>query len=284
VDWLRQRRVNMRALRWWLVLIAPAIPLAVYYGALLTYNPALAEWNSQNVTLAPSPLILVLGLGIPLIIALPGIYRAIRRFEPDGDQFMLIWLLVMLVMMYLPTNAQRRFSVGMMLVIGYFATRSLEDFWFTYVNRRWRVRLLVVAIPLMTMSFVLLLLGNMRVVVGPFLERDYAAAFEWLRLNTKPDDVVLASPMVSLWVPAWTGARVVYGHPFETLHGEAREQEVLDWYADDDPTHCSNMLNNADFTVRYVLVGPQEAQLGDSSCPATLTEVAQFGSVAVYAP
>jgi hypothetical protein len=266
------------------VLVAPAAPVAVYYGALLAYNPALSEWNSQNVTLAPSPLVLALGLGIPLLIALPGIYRAIRRFEPDGDQFMLIWLVVMLVVMYLPTNTQRRFSAGMMLIIAYFATRSLEDFWFIYVSRRWRTRLLVVALPLMMMSFVFLLFGNMRVIVGPFLERDYASAFEWLRLNTRPEDVVLASPNVSLWVPAWTGARVVYGHPFETLNAGAREQAVVNWYADSQASNCSDVLNTADYAVRYIVIGPQEAQLGETACSTELTEVARFGNVAVYAP
>ncbi len=285
VDWLRQRRVNLRALRWWLVLVAPAAPIAVYYGALLAYNPALSEWNSQNITLAPSPLVLALGLGIPLVIALPGIYRAIRRFEPDGDQFMLIWLLAMLVVMYLPTNTQRRFSAGMMLLIAYFATRSLEDFWFTYVNRRWRARLLVVAVPLMAMSYLLLILLNMRVEEGgPFLERDYTAAFEWLRFNTEADDVVLASPNVSLWVPAWTGTRVVYGHPFETLNAEAREQAVLDWYGGSLAANCSDILDSTSYTVSYVIIGPQEELLGDNACAAELTEVARFGSVALYAP
>ncbi len=284
VDWLRQRRINMRALRWWLVAVAPAAPIAVYYGALLTYNPAIAEWNEQNVTATPSPGVLLLGLGIPLLIALPGIYRAIRRFEPDGDQLMLIWLLVMIVVMYLPTNVQRRFSAGMMLIIAYFATRSLEDFWFAYVKRRWRARLFVIAVPLMAMSFLLLLAGNLRVVVGPFLERDYAAAFEWLRGNTRSDDVVLASPTVSLWVPAWVGARVVYGHPFETLRAVSREQSVLGWYTDTTASSCDDVLENNTFNVRYVIVGPQETALGETRCPEALTEVARFGSVAVYAP
>jgi|FLYN01.1.fsa_nt_gi hypothetical protein len=284
VNWLRQRRINMRALRWWLVVVAPAVPVAVYYVALLNHNPAIAEWNSQNVTAAPSPLVLALGLGIPLIIALPGIYRAVRRFEPDGDQFMLIWLLTVIVVMYLPTNVQRRFSAGMMLIIAYFATRSLEDFWFTYVNRRWRARLFAVAVPLMAMSYVLLLVGNLRVTVGPFLERDYAAAFEWLRANTRSDDVVLASPTVSLWIPGWTGARVVYGHPFETLSAESREQAVLAWYSDRSASNCEGVLRNGDYAVQYVIVGPQETELGETGCADTLTEVIRFGSVGIYAP
>jgi hypothetical protein len=282
VDWLRQRRINMRALRWGLVAVLPAVPIAVYYGALVTYNPAIAEWNRQNVTAAPSPVVLFLGLGIPLIIALPGIYRAIRRFEPDGDQFLLIWLLVIIVVMYLPTNVQRRFSVGMMLLIAYFATRSLEDFWFSYVNRRWRTRLFAVAVPLMAMSFLFVLAINLPVRIGPYLEKDYGAAFQWLRANTRSDDVILASPDVSLWIPAWVGARVVYGHPFETLSAESREQSVRDWYS--GASNCEDTLSNSAYSVQYVIVGPEENDLGETDCADRLTEVARFGSVAVYAP
>ena len=284
VDWWNQRRVNMRTLRWWLVIVLPAIPLAAYYGAVLYYNPAMAEWTSQNVTPSPSPLVLAVGLGIPLLIALPGIYRAVRHFEPDGDQFMLIWLLTMVVVIYLPTNIQRRFSVGMMVLIAYFATRSLEDFWFVYVGRRWRVRLFVVVIPLIVMSNVLLLIGNLGVTVGPFLERDYAAAFAWIRANARSSDVILASPTVSLWLPGWAGTRVVYGHPFETLNAETRKQAVLAWYNDGGRENCDAVLHSDTYSVRYVIVGPEENALGETTCPGMLEEVARFGSVGIYAP
>jgi hypothetical protein len=284
VDWVNQRRINMRTLRWWLVVVLPAVPLAAYYGAVLSYNPAMAAWNSQNVTSAPSPFVFLLGLGIPLVIAAPGIYRAIRHFEPDGDQFMLIWLLTMLVVIYLPTNIQRRFSVGMMILIAYFATRSLEDFWFAYVNRRWRVRLFVVVIPLIVMSYVLLLIGNLGATPGPFLERDYATVFTWIRVNSRPDDVILASPTASLWAPGWAGTRVVYGHPFETLNAEARRQAVLDWYSGASADDCEAVLRNDTYTVRYVIVGPEEEELGQTACTDGLEEVFRFGTVGVYAP
>jgi hypothetical protein len=94
----------------------------------------------------------------------------------------------------------------------------------------------------------------------------------------------MASPTVSLWVPAWVGARVVYGHPFETLNAESREQAVLAWYGDSAESNCEDALSNGAYRVQYVIVGPQETALGETRCPETLTEVAHFGSVAVYAP
>jgi hypothetical protein len=279
--WVQKRKITMRELRWLLVVVLPAVPVAAYYAAIVSYNPVVAEWNRQNITAAPSPLIFVLGLGLPLLIALPGIYRAIRRFEADGDRLMLLWLAAMVVLMYLPTNIQRRFMAGMMIPIAYFATRSLEDFWFQYVNRRWRFRLLVAVIPLVTFTNLLLLFLNRDVAVGPFLARDYAITFQWLNQNTSPDSVILASEPVSVWVPSWVGARVVYGHPFETLNAVVKKQQVLDWY-DGQTADCSDLIT--EYSVQYVIAGPLERELGQTDCLDNLTQVFQVGSVIVYAP
>jgi hypothetical protein len=279
--WLQKRRMTMRELRWFLVVTAPALPIAAYYAAIVNYNPIVGEWSRQNVTPAPSPLIFILGLGVPLLVALPGIFRAIRRFEADGDRFMLLWLLAMIVLIYLPTSIQRRFSAGMMIPIAYFATRSLEDFWFQYINRRWRYRLLVAAVPVMTMSYMLVLLANLNVTPGPFLPRDYAVVFQWLKENSNSDDVILASEKVSIWVPGWVGASVVYGHPFETLYADVKNQEVIAWY-DGETTDCYALLD--EYHIRYVIYGSQEQALGESACINDLNPVFRSGDVTVYAP
>lgn len=289
VRWLRARELTVREIRWLMVIVLPALPMAVYYAGVVMYNPAMAEWNSQNVTSAPSPLVLMIGFGVPLIMALPGIIRAIRRFEADGDQFMLVWLLVMLIAIYVPTNIQRRFAVGMMIPIVYFATRSLEDFWFQHVNRRWRYRLFVLVIPLLAFThlFVLftpllpLIANNPEQSSGLFLERSYASVFEWLRTRTRLNDVVLAAPDVGVWLPAWAGARVVYGHPFETLNADIKEQQVLDWYDGGGAGGCDQLLEQ--YNVKYVILGPLERAVGQTDCINGLTPLVQIGSVTIYA-
>lgn len=289
IRWIRAGYPSMRELRWLLVVTLPAVPMAAYYLAVVMYNPAMAEWNSQNVTSAPSPLALLLGFGVPLLIALPGIYRALRRFEADGDQFMLIWLLVMLVTIYLPTNIQRRFAVGIMIPIVYFATRSLEDFWFQHINRRWRYRLFGLVIPIMMLTQIFVLLTPLLPLAinkpedsqGLFLQRDYVAAFEWLQKRARLNDVVLASENVSLWLPSWAGMRVVYGHPYETLEAEVKQQQVLDWFDSGTSSDCDALLNR--YNIRFVVVGPQERALGETDCPNRLTTVFTYGSVTIYA-
>ncbi len=53
IIWWQNRRMPRRLVRWALAVIIPAIPIAVYYVMTVLYNPAMAEWNQQNVT--PSP-------------------------------------------------------------------------------------------------------------------------------------------------------------------------------------------------------------------------------------
>lgn len=287
--WWRKKRIVRRELLWLLVLLLPVVPLAVYYAAVVIYNPAMAEWSRQNVTTAPSPPVMLIGFALPLILAAPGIYRAIRQPDAHDDRFMLIWLLVMLVAIYLPTNIQRRFAIGMMLPLAYFATRALEAFWFPrFSNRRWRYRMLVIALPLMAFThlFVLFvpllpaLVNRPESAQGLFLERDYLPIFEWLNLRATPDDVVLAAEDVSLWLPGWSSVRVVYAHPFETLQANVKEQQVIDWYA--TGADCQSLLEA--YNVTYIIYGPEESRLGAGPCLESLQQVVRSGEVAIYTP
>jgi hypothetical protein len=293
----RARRIDVSQARWLMWMMLPALPVLAYYGAILTYNDLVVEiWEQQNSSAPASPLVLILSLGPLVIIALPGIYRAVRRFEPDGDQFLVIWFITIIVLIYLPTLARQRFVLGITIPLVYFGTRSLEDFWLNYVNRRWRWRIMVGAIPLLAASHILVLIlplrsisdGDFSEAEGMLLQEDYFVVFDWLESRTNANDVVLASPTVSLWLPVWTGARVVYGHPTETVEASKKKQAVEDWYAGfTDETDCLQLLQGVfsfrdSYTVKYVLFGPQEMSLGNGDCVNFLTPIGNFGDVQIY--
>ena len=286
---VQARRWQPRLARWVLAVGLPAAPLVAYYWLAVESNPALAVWNAQNVTSAPPIHILALGLGLPLLIAIPGIARALRRFEMDGDRLFLLWLIVMVVAMYLPTNIQRRFSATMMLPIAYFATRALEDVWLRFISRRRRALVFAALFAVMPISLlftlfapVLLFNFNPEQAGGVLLPADYAKAFDWLDAHTNRDTVILASPQAGTWIPAHTNGRVVYGHPYETLEAETKLAQVNAWYAETDPTACRTLLDTYD--IRYVIVGPLEQAIGPAACTDEFEQVAQFGSVTIYAP
>lgn len=291
---LKKRMMPWWLLRWLFAVMLPVLPLAVYYYSITDNIPVFAQWNSQNVTAPPHPVALLLGLGLPLLLALPALFKAARGFVRLNydDRLMLLWLLGIVVAMYLPTNVGRRFMVGLMLPVAYFATRAVEDFWFTYIRRRQWTYFFAVLIPLMTVSqvFVLfapalpILFGDPARSTGIILEDDYTIAFRWIDLRTQADDVILAAPVVGTWLPGWAGVRVVYGHDYETIDPQRKRAQIAEWYSSDSASApvCQSLI--AEYDIRYILVGPQERVLGAAACADGLRLMASYGQVAIYAP
>lgn len=52
---------------------------------------------------------------------------------------------------------------------------------------------------------------------------------EWIASNTSQDALIMASPQMGLYIPAYTGRRVLYGHPFETLNATDMESVVVNF-------------------------------------------------------
>lgn len=270
---LRSRRLPHLELYWSALVILPALPVLFYFFLVITRNPALAAWNQQNLTPSPTPDRYIIGFGMLLIVAIPGIWRALRFFERDGDRFMLVWLGLNFVLLYVPINLQRRLAIGLIIPIVYFGVRSLEEYWFLRITPRARqlaiIILFVLMLPSNLFNYALPLIGVANPKAGttsavPFLlPRGYGDAIRWLESNGRTDDVVLAPPEVSLWVPAYTELRVVYGHEYETLDAPNKLRDVQDWYAGQN---CQGIVNR--YAVRFIL-----ARSPDSTVqPGTQTE------------
>ncbi len=286
--WIGHRKVTVREWRWGLWVLVPALPIVSYLLLTLVTNPAMQTWLLQRGNDLPALWALPIGLGLPLLVALPGLWRGITQFEPDGDRFMLLWLLSMLVLSYLPGLGQS-LLIGLMLPIAYFATRSLEDVWLKMVSRLMRRRLYIVLIPLIAASNLLVLMLPLTPIIsgwppsGSILDDEYLIAMTWLEPRTDFEDVVLASPEVGLWLPVWAKTRTVYGHPAETLNAQELRSQVQNWYtldASDDTAACDNLLRVLE--VDYVIVGFHERDIGDAACTDTLEQVLSVGAVAVY--
>jgi len=293
IHWWNQRTITTREVYWALWILVPALPIAMYYILTWQNNPIIPIWVGQHIIDPPNILNLLISLGLPLLIGIPGIFRAIRRFEADGDRYMLLWLFVMLIGAYVPIPFGQTLYVGLMIPIAYFATRSLEDFWFQYLTRRLRRRLYIIIIPLMVISnlvsliFPLYPLMRGHIPESFMMSRAYSSALDWLQDHTRPHDIILASPISSTWIPYWTGGRSVYGHPRETIYPDERLQIVNSWYRATDVTQveCDALiapLPNTQNPVRYILYGEYERDLGQSDCLPYVDFVASFGDVYIY--
>lgn len=126
--------------------------------------------------------------------------------------------------------------------------------------------------------------------VGIVLHRDYVSAFTWLKsIANHRRVVVLASPNTSLWLPVWSGANVVYGHPTVTNQATFKWQAVIKWYQIETINQCDTRLLRGDYSFRanryavnYVILGPQELNFGRGICTTLLRPVARFGTVSIY--
>ncbi|GAB5490591.1 MAG: hypothetical protein Phog2KO_08060 [Phototrophicaceae bacterium] len=290
INWYTQKKVSQREWYWGLWILVPALPIATYYLLTIANNPFVASWINQRSDISlPLPILLV-SVGLPLIIALPALLRAIRNFEPDGDRFMLLWLLSMIITLYLPLQLKQYFLVGLMLPIGYFATRAIEDFWFQFIRRTHRSKVYVVIFPFLILSHIIwIFIPIYPLIVGwnglspSLLEQDHSDALIWIDQNIEDNHTILASPAVSLWIPSWTGNRVVYGHSAETFNAEEARSEVISWYAQDDPQAESCRALIEEYQVDFVLRGPRENHLGSSACTDNLAPIAFIGSITLYA-
>lgn len=295
VQWYFAKKITNREILWMMWILVPALPILIYYMLIMRSNPFVMEWIQQRASDPIDVLKLFIGLGGVFIIGLPSIMRAIRRFESDGDRFMIIWLLVACIGSLLPIDIRAHFLVGVMIPIAYFATRSVEDVWLKWFPRRYRAMIFAVSIPFFMISNLLVLLiplvplasNTPTESAGLVISTEYRAALEWLDKRVSENDVVLSAPEIGSWIPIWLGAHSVAGHPYETMNPLEKVDSILQWYQIKALDECDNSLRSMKgfqqrYSVKYVIYGTLERRLGDGVCLRLLNFAASFGDVEVY--
>ena len=234
-------------------------------------DPAVAEWARQNVTPTPPMLDVILGLGIWLPLAIVGAWRVQRERGWTPTLFSLIaWLLFIAALIYFPYPLQRRFLGGVFVPLAALSGVGLA--WL--LTKLGRARMVALA-SVIGFGFTANVLVLMALFVAPgradpavYLTNDEAAALRWLETQATPNDVVLADPRLGNFVPGWTGARTVYGHPMETIDAETKLAEVESFYA----TGLDNGILDR-YRVTYIISGTP---------PAGWQLVFESGAVKIY--
>ncbi len=248
------RRFPLQGAVWTVVAGLVALPYPLYTFWALRHDPVLAAWNAQNVTPSPPLGDWLLALGLLGPLAPVGAVAAARRREAV-DGLLLGWLLATAVGLALPLDLARRLSIGLGIVVGPLAGWG----WASLVRARRRLLLIPLLASLMTPLFLLVLGASAALSAHPllYLSRGEWEALTWLRDHVEADAVVLCAPETGIFVPAWAGQRVVYGHPFETVAAAGRRAQVEQfWAGARDPA----LLNL--YGVTHLFYGPRERALG----------------------
>ncbi len=263
----RERGVPWRAATWIVSAGAVALPYPLYMQWALRSDPILAEWSTQNVTLSPPLWDWALSYGLVLVLAVLGITFAARR-RSTGDYLLFGWVVVTLVGLYVPLPLQRRLSLGLGVPVGLLAGMGWWRGVYPRIRGRRRRLLQGLIVIFCSMTPIFLLLMPLPVMMSGdrrfYLDYGEWAALEWLRDEGESNAVVLCAPQMGVFVPAWAGQPVVYGHPFETVDAKRREAQVKAYWAGE-----MSLAEQESFLrenrVGYVLVGPRELEGGEHS-------------------
>lgn len=275
----RLRGDRRRRWYWWAavgraaLLVGVMTPFLLYDFIISSRNPAIASWSAQALMASPGVLSYVLGFGILLPLAVVGAVKVWRDEHPVGWA-LLFWIGAISILVYAPSQLQRRFVAGVHVPLAVLAGIGLAALlahvarWFNVPGGhrastgRWVRRGLlsvvhVLTVPTNVMLVVFLLAGPNQVGAYTYLTEGESAALRWLDEHTTPESVVLAPPKLSNLIPGRTGARVVYGHPMETIDAAHKKREVEAYYHDQlDALETMAMFER--YQVTYVVFDPRE--------------------------
>ena len=255
-------------------------PYAFYAWWTLNHHPVLTLWNAQNITPAPSPLDLLISFSPALILAALAVPRIFKGKE-GGLKFLLVWLLVDLALVYSPFNLQRRLISGFQIPVAVLAAQ-----WIRGTLERPRVGFLglfLLSIP----TNILLLAGALQAVAADSprltIHQSELTAFSWVAKNAPSGSLVLAGPETGLLIPAYTNARVVYGHPFETVNADSKESDVMEFFSG-ELTSVEAISYLRSLGIAYVFYGPREQELGSLPEIPGWVETLSYKGTVIFGP
>lgn len=256
------------------------LPILIYdYFAILA-DPGLSGWNAQNITVSPPVWDVLLSFSPALILALPGLYYAWHR-KQIKNQILISWVALCFVLAFTPFPLQRRFFIGYSIPLAALAVFGISTIVKQPRQRTAWLALFFLALP----TNLILLLGSIfgAKSVSPqlFLYPDEKTAFAWLDEHAPADSLIFAAPETGTFLPAYTTSRVIYGHPFESLHAEAREQYLLDFYAGAVGQAQAERFFE-EYQVDYLFFGPRELALGELDWLDEFEIVFEEGEVKIY--
>lgn len=279
--WAAWESIEQHRLVWHkpLMITLGGMPYLVYQYILIQSDPALNGWNQQNLTISPPWWDVIVSFSPALLSAAAGAVFILRNRYSSG-RILLVWAVVSLGMVIMPFNLQRRFLLGLYIplaglaVYGWMAISRRGFF-----QRRTGLILMILSLP----TSILVLLSGISGAVSAdrhiYLSTNEVQMMEWMLHNLDEGEVILASPETGLFIPAWAGQQVIYGHPFETVNAAVNKELVEDVLSGGLPLDQFSQV--AGIHPDYLFWGPREMAFS-SSPPAGLGAVQSIGDVTLY--
>lgn len=291
------RRVLQKSWSWnlfWRLfsILLLGVPVMFYDLWAVAVDPVLAGWNAQNLTPSPPLWDLLVSFLPALLLAVVGAWGVIRwrkqdlhleAGSPEDWVPFLLWVSLGLFLMYLPWGLQRRFIIGFYIPIAGLSAIGLELL-AAGRPRRYRALVAVVFILAIPTNMIVLLAGFQATRIHDhqvYITKGEHQALTWIANNSGFEDLVLSSPEMGLFIPAYTGRQVIYGHPFETVDADHEEKAVTEFYSGNySEAQMQDFI--IDRGVDYIFFGPRERVLGPISIPVSWEAVFQSSDVTIF--
>jgi hypothetical protein len=268
VWWIFWNRADWKQeLARWAWILAGGIPYVLYSFWIVNSHPVLSKWNAQNLTPAPKLLDLIISFSPALIFVLVGMLLLFSKRETPtyGAQKLVTWLVVGLLIVFLPLSLQRRLISGLYVPVAAFGIFFVQKICTIPLKKILVPILIIFSLP----TNLLIIAGEIKAIndkdPAVYLYRDESAAFSWLEQHAASGSLVMASPDTGLLIPAYSAARVLYGHPFETVEADKRLSQVESFFSGEMSAEGQVHLLEVE-GVDYIFYGPREREIG--SLPA----------------
>ncbi len=278
-QWIEDRKLRWKNL---LAMLLGGGVFLFYQFWISTTDPVLAGWNAQNQTPSPALWDLLVSFSPALIFAVLILLR-VRNWHPNYFQkAAVVWFACSLVLIIFPFSLQRRFLLGFSIPAVILAISAISFIWPSpKIQKRIFNALFAISLPSVVVLLLVTSFGIMTRDARLYLTSGEMNAFNWIGENTPKNAVILASPDTGNFIPAQTGRRVLYGHPFETVNAAEQKKVVIGLFEGTITAQAGTELLKVK-NVSYVLYGPREKLLGMPSFLDQLKQVFSAGDVSIY--
>jgi hypothetical protein len=182
----------------------------------------------------------------------------------------------------LPFTLQRRFLLGVHVPITLLGALTVDHLMQSRIRigNTLKVGWLGMVLPTTLILLSMCIFGIQSRNSSLFLYKDEVSGFAWLKQNTKKSANVLTGPETGLYIPAYTGFGVVYGHPFETPDAEVNKSAALECLMKGQRATCDAIIRNQ--SIDYILIGPREQVPGWSPPTFPYPIVYESGQLIIY--
>jgi len=291
VWWFKLRQIVWSQVFFGLVVFILSLPVSLYYLWLFRVDWLTTQRTLQNFNPTTPIYLTIISFGWLLVFALIGVYFLLKRWKKitADELFLIVWLIVQLLLLYLPVSYQRRLGLGVHFPLVMLAVIAGVNFYQCYIV--WFKKHLV---SIITISFLLFLPSTFFVIAADlmvfsqqrelsYLTKDAYQTFIWLKQNTPATSIIFSDVKTGNVLPAYALRTSYVGHPVESPFYNQRKLEPA-WFFSQNRLAEEEINFLQQRRINYLFYGPREQLLGDYR-PATknyLRNVYQNQSVVIY--